>query len=239
MYKLIKCFAIVILFIMLFEFFKHGKSIYMPIYYKITGEKSLTDTIDKLDISEEGRIKPYFNKAGLSFLPERITFVALKKEKKLEVWGEKNGEWYFVREYPILAASGKSGPKLKEGDKQVPEGIYDITLMNPNSNYYLAMLIGYPNYFDKQKAKLEERTNLGGDICIHGKNVSTGCLAVGDEAIEELFYVVAKVGMKNVKVVIAPYDFRKSEVNYDSEVKTLWIKELYDNINSELKKFHK
>src|SRR5690606_286785 len=106
----------------------------------------------------------------------------------------------------ILAASGGPGPKLEEGDRQVPEGIYRIASLNPNSAFHLSLALDYPNTFDRKMAQPDRRNRLGGDIMIHGNSVSTGCIAVGDSAIEELFTLVAQVGRPRVRVIVAPYD---------------------------------
>ena len=140
----------------------------------------------------------------------------------------------FIRDYSIQAASGVSGPKLRQGDRQVPEGVYRIAGLNPNSHYHLSMKLNYPNEFDLYHADQEGRFDPGGDIFIHGKAVSIGCLAMGDEAIEELFVLAAQVGKENVKVVIAPRDPRTLPLDTDTEGMPEWAGELYDQISSEL-----
>ncbi len=109
----------------------------------------------------------------------------------------------------MTAFSGTLGPKLREGDGQIPEGIYGIDYLNPNSRFYLSLKVSYPNASDRARAKVDGRVNLGGDIMIHGKAVTIGCVPVGDDAIEDIFYLASAVGIKNVSVVIAPYDMRK------------------------------
>jgi murein L,D-transpeptidase YafK len=96
------------------------------------------------------------------------------------------------------------GPKLREGDRQVPEGVYRIASLNPNSRFHLSMEVNYPNDFDRAMAAKDGRVNLGGQIFIHGGTASIGCLAMGDAVIERLFVLVARVGRENVRVVIAP-----------------------------------
>lgn len=143
--------------------------------------------------------------------------------------------WIIV--YPIVAASGRQGPKLREGDKQVPEGLYRINAFNPNSQYHLSMLLSYPNRFDRAMGRKENRTNLGGDIMIHGKSSSAGCLAMGDEAAEDFFVLVAETGRKNVHVVMSPYDFYSSPPPAMTK-KDLppWTGELYEAIDARLKR---
>ena len=142
----------------------------------------------------------------------QIALVAFKAERELRLYAHAgaqttNTPWRLVKVYPILAASGKAGPKLREGDKQVPEGVYRVESLNPNSRFHLALRVAYPSRDDVVMAKADSRdvNTLGGDIMIHGGAASIGCLAMGDEAIEELFVVSARAGAENIEVVIAPY----------------------------------
>lgn len=153
-------------------------------------------------------LAPYFYAAGVPYIPSQIKFLAFKAEKKVELWARHNRKWIYIHQFPILGASGGPGPKLKQGDRQVPEGVYKITYLNPHSDYHLSMKINYPDDFDKQVAAIDHRSNLGGDIFMHGSNVSLGCLAMGDRAIEDLFVLVYKVGLKNTSIVIAANDMR-------------------------------
>ncbi|MGZ8916502.1 MAG: L,D-transpeptidase family protein [Methylobacter sp.] len=171
----------------------------------------------------------------MSYPPREVIFIALKREKKLELWARDSGEFRFIRDYYIQAASGVAGPKLRQGDRQVPEGIYRIAGLNPNSHYHLSMKINYPNEFDLFHAWQEGRADPGSDIFIHGKTASIGCLAMGDEAIEELFVLTALVGAENVKVVIAPHDPRVYPLKVDSEELPEWTPELYSIISREIK----
>lgn len=116
--------------------------------------------------------------------------------------------WDAPRIYPMTATSGTLGPKLREGDRQIPEGVYRVESLNPNSLYHLSLRLDYPNAFDRARAAEDGRTGLGGDIMIHGSDRSVGCIAVGDPAIEELFCCASAVRPENVSVVIAPYDMR-------------------------------
>jgi murein L,D-transpeptidase YafK len=107
-----------------------------------------------------------------------------KEESELEVWKQDTtGHFQILKIYPICRWSGDLGPKLHEGDRQAPEGFYTITpeLMNPNSNYYLAINTGFPNSFDKAN----ERD--GTFLMIHGDCWSSGCYAMTDEQIGEVY----------------------------------------------------
>src|SRR5712675_1322758 len=107
-----------------------------------------------------------------------------KQEAELEVWKEdKTGRFALLRTYPICRWSGDLGPKIKEGDRQAPEGFYTITpgLMNPNSNYYLSFNTGYPNAFDSALGR------TGSQLMVHGDCSSRGCYAMTDEQIAEIY----------------------------------------------------
>lgn len=179
------------------------------------------------------RLAEKFVAAGSAFPPADIALVAIKDQKTLELHARaSNGVWKHIHNYRVLAASGGAGPKLRQGDKQVPEGIYGISFLNPNSRYHVSLRVNYPNAFDRQMAQREGRTNLGGDIMIHGKNVSAGCLAVGDEAAEELFVLAERIGLQQVKLIIAPTDFRKNGVPDVDPAKPQWVKSLYTEVAS-------
>ncbi len=107
-----------------------------------------------------------------------------KEEAELEVWKQDTtGRFQILKTYPICRWSGDLGPKLYEGDRQAPEGFYAITpkLMNPNSNFYLAINMGYPNSFDKANNR------DGSLLMIHGDCWSSGCYAMTDEQISEIY----------------------------------------------------
>lgn len=167
-----------------------------------------------------------------------FTFLAFKKERKIELWAEAAGKTAFVRSFPLLGASGRAGPKLEEGDWQVPEGIYSIAYLNPQSAYHLSMKVDYPNDYDREKGRREGRSELGGDIFIHGRDVSIGCLAVGDASIEDLFVLAARVGVGNVRLIIAPNDLRaRRPPSRDLRYRPTWLGELYGMIRTALAPF--
>jgi murein L,D-transpeptidase YafK len=96
--------------------------------------------------------------------------------------------------------------------------------------------VNYPNAFDKAKAEIDGRKKLGGDIMIHGRASSVGCLAMGDEAIEEIFVLAAETGIENIELIISPVDFRTKELLADTPKQPIWTMELYDLIKLELNK---
>ena len=107
-----------------------------------------------------------------------------KEEAELEVWKQDiTGRFQLLKIFPICRWSGDLGPKLYEGDRQAPEGFYNVTpeLMNPNSNFYLAINTGFPNSFDKANNR------DGSLLMIHGDCSSSGCYAMTDEQISEIY----------------------------------------------------
>jgi murein L,D-transpeptidase YafK len=183
------------------------------------------------------KLKRYLADSDFVIYPKKLVLIGLKHEQKLEVWGQQKGKYVHIHTYPFTGFSGMLGPKLKEGDKQIPEGIYGIGYLNPNSKYHLSMNINYPNDFDKRMAKRENRTNLGSAIMIHGSDVTVGCIPIGDNKIEELYHLAEKVGIKNIKVILSPVDFRKIDVKIKESNKLPWLKELYADIKKEMSAF--
>lgn len=148
--------------------------------------------------------------AGLTFPPARVRLLGLKAEKRLEVHAaEATGPWKPLASYPVLAASGGPGPKLREGDGQVPEGLYRIVLLNPNSRFHVSLRVDYPSDDDRVLGRADGREQLGGDIMVHGGQASIGCLAIGDPAIEEVFTLAVRVGIGQVDILILPHDLRR------------------------------
>lgn len=181
------------------------------------------------------RLKPAFAAAGLAYPPHEVAYVAFKDTRLLEVYarGALGEPWRFVKAYPVLAASGQPGPKLREGDQQVPEGVYRAEYLNPNSRFHLSIRLNYPNGFDRRMARNDGRTQLGGDIMIHGSSVSIGCLAMGDEAAEDLFILAALVSRERTRIVVSPTDFRFAGREPPSGVPA-WTQSLYQSLRSEL-----
>jgi hypothetical protein len=198
--------------------------------------RTVEDVVARYGPAARNRLRPHFARAGVVWPPREIAFLILKRERRMAVWARSGPNWKFIRAYPILAASGHAGPKLREGDRQVPEGVYRIEHLNANSSYHLSMKVSYPNAFDRQMAARDGRTRLGGDIFIHGKNVSIGCVALGDPAIEELFTLVAEAGHARVRVIIAPNDLRTGGAIVHEESPS-WVGQLHRTIAAALAAF--
>lgn len=113
-----------------------------------------------------------------------ILIRAYKKEAEMEVWKRTGtGQYALLKTFPICRWSGQLGPKTKTGDRQAPEGFYTVTpgQMNPNSSYYLSFDTGYPNAYDRANGR------TGNYIMVHGTCSSSGCFAMTDESMGELY----------------------------------------------------
>ena len=158
-------------------------------------EKSVTDMTEEVTLPGKERaakaaenVRPALERdlaaVGLHF-GDPVFIRAFKRERQLELYlrNRATEKYDLFRTYKIAGMSGNLGPKLAEGDGQVPEGFYFVPprAMNPNSQYHLSFNIGYPNDFDRA----HQRT--GSAIMVHGNRVSIGCLAMTDEKIEEIY----------------------------------------------------
>jgi len=207
----------------------------MPIVNKVKGKETVNSRIENIQENVWNRIEKNLNLAGYKMdYPREIILVAFKEERTLQVYAKDYDGIKLIKEYPFTAYSGKLGPKLREGDRQIPEGIYKVEYLNPNSSYYLSIKVDYPNAFDKSKTELTNQADMGGDIFIHGKSATIGCIPIGDEAIEEVFLLTQKAINNNVKVIISPRDFRVNS-SYPKIEGMDWENELYEIINNELK----
>src|SRR5262245_10545892 len=134
-----------------------------------------------------------------------------KEESELEVWKQDHGgRFVLLKTYPICRWSGELGPKIKEGDRQAPEGFYSITpgLMNPNSNYYLAINTGFPNAYDRANGR------TGDFLMIHGDCSSRGCYAMTDEQIGEIYALARESFFGGQRAFqIQAYPFRMTPLN--------------------------
>ncbi len=144
-------------------------------------------------------------------------FIRIVKESwLLELWVQHKGSWQILKTYPIAGMSGTLGPKEKEGDKQAPEGFYDVVpgRMNPNSRYHLAFNIGYPNAYDRSQGR------TGSFIMVHGSDVSIGCFAMTDEGIEEIYTMVNEAfrkGQKRVEIHVYPFEMTPARMEKEKD----------------------
>jgi hypothetical protein len=177
-----------------------------------------------------------FARKHLSYPPEKIAMVMIKDQNRLLLYARENGRYKFVCSYKVLAASGVLGPKLREGDRQVPEGIYNLTL-EPNTPYHLALRLNYPNATDWRHAAEDGRPQPGSDILVHGNQCSIGCIAMGDPVSEELFIAAYDARDKDLPLIIAPVDLRKFKAPEASETDPPWLPQHYEEIKDALRAY--
>ena len=128
-----------------------------------------------------------------------------KQDSVLEIWKEvPGGTFKLFKSYDICTFSGELGPKIREGDRQSPEGFYTVTrgLLNPKSNYYLSFNIGFPNKFDRAYGR------TGSNIMVHGDCSSRGCYAMTDVQVAEIYALARESfagGNRNFQVQIYPF----------------------------------
>lgn len=154
---------------------------------------------------------------------------AFKKERDLEVWVKQKGSdtYSLLTTYKFCTSSGELGPKRKEGDLQIPEGVYKINHFNPFSTFHLSLGINYPNASDRV---LSDKQHPGGAIYIHGNCVSIGCIPITDEKIKELYILAVESkesGHANIPVHIFPGRF----TSFDETMTPFWenLKAVYDD----------
>ena len=191
---------------------------------------TIADRVAEYGPAARARLIPFFAAAGVPYPPARFLLLGLKQERELQLYASGPvQELTFIRSYAVLGASGELGPKLREGDRQVPEGVYRIWYLNPNSTSHLSLGLDYPNDFDRMHAEEDgrEAAILGGEIMIHGGAGSIGCLAVGDQAAEDLFVLAADANWEEAMIVISPVDFRRADLPAGYAPPTEWAARLY------------
>jgi murein L,D-transpeptidase YafK len=198
--------------------------------------RTVTEILQKYGAQTRAEYEPICKAQGIVWPPKRLAMLAFKEERLLEVWvANHTGAYRRLATYPILAASGRAGPKLREGDLQVPEGFYRLTDLNPNSRFHLSLRINYPNAEDIRHAVVP-RDQMGGDIFLHGRNVSVGCLAIGDPAIEKVFCLAAQIPSSQRAIYIAPIDFRRRPAS-SLQPESTRMRDLYRRLEQRLRAF--
>ncbi len=127
-----------------------------------------------------------------------------KSEFELELWMQRDGVYRHFATYPICRWSGQLGPKLREGDRQAPEGFYtvDASALNPNSRWFRSFNLGYPNAFDRAHGR------TGSFIMVHGGCGSIGCFAMTNPQMQEIWTLVTAAlsgGQKRFQVQVFPF----------------------------------
>src|SRR3954471_20456432 len=176
-----------------------------------------TDTIGVLPMSEKAA-RPLSDKMVKEIQSKNMDMESpilvrlFKEESELEIWKQdKEGRFALLKTYPICRWSGELGPKIKEGDRQAPEGFYAITpaQMNPNSQFYLSFNMGYPHAYDRAWGR------TGSQLMVHGDCSSRGCYAMTDDQIGEIYALAREsfFGGQSAFQVQA-YPFRMTAANF-------------------------
>lgn len=153
-----------------------------------------------------GIVKSKLLKAGIDTAHFQIFIRVFKRDGKVEIWArsDNHSKFKLVYAYFICSSSGILGPKRKQGDNQVPEGFYRVSVFQPASEFYLALGVSYPNQADKIKG---HKGDLGGDIMIHGNCVTIGCMPLTDDIIKEVYIMAVEArndGQQNIPIYIFP-----------------------------------
>ncbi len=162
-------------------------------------------------------LQKQFERKKLAFPPKAIYLRSFKLDKQLEIWVQSDSAKTFkhFKTYKVCMQSGSTGPKRMEGDYQVPEGFYHINDFNPNSSFHLSLGVNYPNESDK---RLSDSLRPGSGIYIHGNCVSTGCIAIGDQQMEEVYVLATLARSQNqdfIPIHIFPVRYSvKSSMEY-------------------------
>lgn len=142
-----------------------------------------------------------------------------KREFELELWVQRQGVFHRFAVYPICRWSGALGPKLKQGDRQAPEGFYTVapTQMNPNSRWHRSFNLGFPNAYDRSFGR------TGTFLMVHGGCSSVGCYAMTNDVIDEIWAFTTQAfakGQKRFQVQV--YPFRMTEENLARRQESRW-----------------
>lgn len=205
---------------------------------KLNWNDAIDRAVKRYGLRTEPQLISFFTQAGVTYPPKEIALLAFKEERTVELWAKNPAQpWKRIHNYPLTGFSGHLGPKLRVNDKQIPEGVYKLVNFNPFSSMHLSMMINYPNTFDRIQGYKDGRRDLGNNIFIHGSNLSVGCLAIGDSAIDQLFLLTRRVGLSNTQIIIAPNDLRHNNPSTPKFAQPKWLPDLYKKITVALKPF--
>ena len=199
--------------------------------------ESMPDSPDRVADARRRRsahLAALFAGAGVPYPVREIYLRAFKWEGQLELWARSTNQGAFrlVHTYPIQCASGRLGPKRREGDGQVPEGFYFVEHFNPRSLFHLSLGLNYPNAADLLLTT--DPAHPGSDVFIHGSAASAGCLAMGDPAAEEIYLAAWDARSPDGRgPTVHVFPCRMNEKNWQAllapacegrpELQTLWL----------------
>jgi murein L,D-transpeptidase YafK len=197
------------------------------------------DRVKKAYADKENVIREYFKVKQIGEAGFQLFIRAFKHEKELEVWvRQKDADTFtLLHTYDFCTTSGTLGPKRREGDLQIPEGVYNINHFNPRSNFHLSLGLNYPNASDKI---LSDKKHPGGAIYIHGNCVTVGCIPITDDKIKELYILAVEAkhhGQEKIPVHIFPARLTSDGISFlkasnsSRELLTFWqdLKMVFDD----------
>ncbi len=166
-------------------------------------------------------VEASFREAGAAWPPRGLFIRAFKHDRAVELWAAPpaSGEPHvLVRTFPVCASSGTLGPKRETGDLQVPEGFYNVSVFNPQSNYHLSLGVSYPNAADRFHSR---GRSPGSAIMIHGSCVTIGCIPLQNGPVEDLYLAAVfarDAGQQQIPIHIFPcrLDARECQLVLDS-----------------------
>jgi murein L,D-transpeptidase YafK len=173
------------------------------------------------------RLDSMLQNKGIRNFHYEMFIMTFKEEKVIEVWMRPKDKKEFIlfESYTFCRSSGELGPKRKQGDLQIPEGLYKIDRFNPASNFYLSLGVNYPNASDKIRG---DKSKPGGDIFIHGDCVTIGCIPITNDKIKEIYLlaVEAKTNTQStIKVFMFPFKMTAANMvkHNESEHNLFWM----------------
>lgn len=180
-----------------------------------------TEPKDRVAVAQRRQgatVRQLFLGHDLSYPPYAIYLRAFKSERELELWARPpdDARYRLVHIFHVLGSSGRLGPKRREGDRQVPEGLYFIDRFNPESRFHLSLGLDYPNASDRVRS---DPVNPGSDIFIHGGRATIGCLPIGDDAVEVLYLIALHAENRVIPVHVFPS--RRENGSWKPEVEHL------------------
>ncbi len=202
--------------------------------WKLTTALSM-EKLDEVQAARLAIMRDLFAAAKVSFPPATMLFRTFKKEMQLETWAaSKVGEpLTHITTHAVCAASGTLGPKRKQGDMQVPEGFYTLVDYQSTSRHFPALLVSYPNASDRI---LGQKGDPGGEIMIHGRCHSKGCISMADEGIQELWLTATAVRSAGNTVAVHVFPSR-DPAGLAAETKDAALKTFWENLAEGLHRF--
>lgn len=186
----------------------YGQTSVSPAFTFIDYQRSIPKVTEVMNRRQD-TLMSQFRAKGLEWPAKYIYIRSFKYDSQMEVWVKNSSAepYKLFKTYKVCALAGTLGPKRMQGDYQVPEGLYHINELNPNSMYHLSLGLNYPNASDRM---LSDSLQPGGDIYIHGSCVTTGCIPITNNQIEDLYILAAYAknqGQDFIPVHIFPINF--------------------------------